>query len=80
MTKSEKEKVMKMKTTATWCGYAGLGAEIKDIEYGINDRLVLVLWRGDKKTVHKVKINYSGRVHVKVGRLRINLNECVSKM
>lgn len=70
------------KNTPSIAYYSGLkGLELKHIEYGINDYLILQAgsWSG-KKTMHRVKIQYhkNGDSFIKLHGYTIPLNEFIT--
>lgn len=65
-------------TIGYWSALGGI--EVKEIKYGIDDKIVCVsnAWSGKPKT-HTVKINYTmgGRPFIRLNGLRFHLDDCV---
>ena len=72
MTKSEKQNYLNKKTVGYWCDWMGI--ELKDIEYGINDYAIIVI---QEKSVHRVKIYYGIREHIRIRGRRLYFDECL---
>ena len=77
MTKSEKQNYLNKKSIGYWSALGG--AEVKDIEYGINDYAVIVIgaWSSEK-SVHRVRMYYNGRrYYVVINNYRLYFDECI---
>lgn len=76
MTKAEKQENLNKKSIGYWSALSG--AELKDIEYGINDYAIVVIgaWCSNK-SVHKVKIYYGKRDYVIIHGYRMYFDECI---
>jgi len=78
MTKNKKNEYMNKKSVAYYSGLNGL--ELKEIEHGINDYMILVsgAWSGTK-SVHRVKIQFykNGDSFINLQGYKINLNEFI---
>ena len=72
MTKSEKQNYLNKNTIGYWCDWRGI--ELKDIEYGINDYAIIVI---QEKSVHRVKIYYGIREHIRIRGRRLYFDECL---
>ena len=72
MTKSEKQNYLNKSTIGYWCDW--FGVELKDIEYGINDYVIIVI---QEKSVHRVKIYYGKREYIKINGRRLYFDECL---
>ena len=72
MTKSEKQNYLNKKTIGYWCDWRGV--EVKDIKYGINDYAIIVI---QEKSVHRVKIYYGIREHIRIRGRRLYFDECL---
>ena len=72
-----RQEILDMPTMAVYSGLNGI--EVKDIEYGIEDYLLLVSGSlGGKKEAHRLKIHYDNKTnYVKLWGHRIPLNECM---
>ena len=79
MTKEEKQSILDMPTIATcWEDYPN-GVEIKDIEYGVEDKVLCVTQTmTDHPRCHRVKVVYDGdRSYIVVDGFRIYLDNCL---
>lgn len=77
MTKSEKQNYLNKNSIGYWSALGG--AELKHIEYDINDYAIVVInaW-GGKKSVHKLKIYYgSKRDYINIHDYRLYFDECI---
>ena len=75
MTKLEKQIYLNKKTIGGWCVWGAWGGvEVKDIEYGINDYAIIVT---PEKSVHRVKIYYGIREHIRIHGRRLYFDECL---
>ena len=72
MTKLEKQIYLNKKTVGYWCDWRGI--ELKGIEYGINDYAIIVI---QEKSVHRVKIYYGIREHIRIHGRRFYFDECL---
>ena len=72
MTKLEKQNYLNKKTVCYWCDWMGI--ELKDIEYGINDYAIIVI---QEKSVHRVKIYYGIREHIRIRGRRLYFDDCL---
>lgn len=76
MTKSEKQNYLNKKSVGYWSALNG--AELKHIEYDINDYAIVVInaWGGEK-SVHRLKIYYGGkRDYITIHGYRLYFDEC----
>ena len=78
MTKTEKNYYLNKACCAYYSGFGGI--EIKDIIYGIDDKVVFVAnaWAG-KKSVHSrvIRCNAAGNIYFSFANTRIMLDECI---
>ena len=75
MTKSEKQNYLNKKSVGYWSVLGG--AELKHIEYDINDYAIIVIgaW-SNKKSVHRLKIYYGKRDYITIHGYRLYFDEC----
>ena len=76
MTRAEKQEYLNKNSVGYWSALDG--AELKGIEYGINDYAIVVIgaWCG-KKSVHMVKIYYGKRDYINIHGCRLYFDECI---
>lgn len=73
MTKSEKQNYLNKNTLGYWSDWGGV--ELKGIEYGINDYVIIYIRL--KRSVHRVKINYAiKRDYIRIRGRRLYFDEC----
>lgn len=74
----KKSEYSNMKSMAYYSGLSGL--ELKEIQYGINDYLIVESgsWCS-KKSIHRLKVNYdkNGNDYIKLNGYKIPLNEFI---
>ena len=73
MTKSEKQNYLNKNTIGYWCDWGGV--EVKGIEYGINDYVIIYIRL--KRSVHRVKIYYGIRHYIRIRGRRLYFDECL---
>lgn len=76
MTKAEKQEYLNKDSVGYWSILGG--AELKGIEYDINDYAIVVIgaWCS-KKSIHRVKIYYGKRDYIIIQGLRLYFDECI---
>ena len=77
MTNAEKQAYIKAPYIGYWSCFGGV--EVKEIQYGIDDHMVVVdnAWYGSNKGVHRVMIHYGTRDYIKLSGTRLYLDECI---
>lgn len=73
MTKSEKQNYLNKDTIGYWSDWGGV--EVKGIEYGINDYVIIYIRL--KRSVHRVKVYYGIREHIRIRGRRLYFDECL---
>lgn len=79
MTKNEKIEYLKKDSIAYYSGFCFCGLELKEIDYGIEDYMIVVsgAWCS-KKDVHRLKVYYGSKNdYIKLHGYRIPLNEFI---
>ena len=73
MTKSEKQNYLNKNTIGYWSDWGGV--EVKGIEYGINDYVIIYIRL--KRSIHRVKIYYGyKREYIRICGRRLYFDEC----